>query len=287
MSSSAARDLPRSGADPERGDEAARGRPVVHHIPVCPFSQRLEILLALRGRPDAVEFRVVDVTRPRDPELVTKSRGTTSLPMMELPDGQILKESLVILDYLDEVLPGPRLRRRDPAEHAVERMLAAQEGGLARAGYEMVVNQDRARRSEFLDRLLRAYRGLDDFLDEHAPDGTFLFGEFGYAECVFTPIFMRFWFLDYYEQFRLPEDDGFARVAAWKEACLAHPAAQQVSKEQIVKLYYDYALGAGNGALLPGRARSSFVFEPDWTDRPWPPRVKYGASASDGALGLI
>lgn len=261
-------------------------RPVIYHIPVCPFSQRVEILLALRGQRDAVEFRVVDITRPRDPELLAKSRGTTALPMLELPDGRILKESLVILDYLDEILPGPTLRRRDPVEHALERMLAGREGGFVSAGYEMALNQDLSRRPDFLERVLRAYRGIDDFLDEHAPDGTFLFDSFGYAETVFTPIFMRFWFLDYYEDFGLPRDGGFDRVARWKDACLAHPAAQQVCEEQIVKLYYDYAMGAGNGALLPGRSRSSFVFEPDWTARPWPPRTKYGPSASDTSLGL-
>ncbi|KEO50781.1 hypothetical protein TP2_14230 [Thioclava pacifica DSM 10166] len=235
---------------------------------------------------EAVEFRAVDITRPRDPELLAKSRGTTALPMLELPDGRILKESLIILDYLDEVLPGPTLRRRDPLEHAIERLLTAKEGPFVSAGYEMVLNQDRARKPDFLKRLLNAYRAIDDFLDEHNPDGTYLFDEFGYAECVFTPIFMRFWFLDYYEGFELPKDDGFDRVARWKEACLAHRAAQQVSKEQIVKLYYDYAFGAGNGALLPGRSLSSFVFEPDWSSRPWPPSTKYGRAATDEALGL-
>ena len=57
-------------------------------------------------------------------------------------------------------------------------------------------------------------------------------------------------------------------------------------KEEIVKLYYDYAKGAGNGALLPGRKRSSFSFEPHWRTRPWPPQDKYGHSASDAELGL-
>ena len=65
------------------------------------------------------------------------------------------------------------------------------------------------------------------------------------------------------------------------------PAAQQVSREEIVKLYYDYALGAGNGSLPPGRTRSSFVFEPDFRMRPWPPADKYGQPASDRALGLL
>ena len=30
--------------------------PIVHHIPVCPFSQRLEILLALKDRRDAISL---------------------------------------------------------------------------------------------------------------------------------------------------------------------------------------------------------------------------------------
>jgi len=69
---------------------------------------------------------------------------------------------------------------------------------------------------------------------------------------------MRFWFLEYYEDFDLPPGPAYARVREWREACLAHPAAQQVTKEQIVKLYYDYARGTKNGAMLPdGRARRS------------------------------
>jgi glutathione S-transferase len=76
-------------------------------------------------------------------------------------------------------------------------------------------------------------------------------------------------------------------VRRWRAACLAHPKAQQVVHDQIVKLYYDYALGAGNGALVAGRQRSSFVFTPHWRDRPMPPRDKYGPPASDAALGLI
>ncbi len=262
-------------------------RHTVHHIPVCPFSQRLEILLALRGTPEAVEFRVVDITKPRDPALLAKTRGTTALPVLETPGGGILKESLVILRYLDETLPGPALRRRDPMEHAVESMLVGREGPFTAAGYLFVMNQDPVRRAEHEAKLLSLYRDLNAFLTEHNPDGAFLFEDFGWAEAVFAPMFMRFWFLDYYEGFRLPDTPDCHRVRAWVDACLAHPATGQVTREEIVKLYYDYAMGAGNGALVPGRAVSSFVFLPAWQDRPWPPRTKYEGTASDAELGLL
>lgn len=260
----------------------------VHHIPVCPFSQRLEILLSLRGQRDAVRFSVVDITRPRAPELLALTGGRTALPVMVAADGTVLRESLVILRYLDAVLPGPTLARPDPLQHALENLLCTLEGPFGNAGYILVMNQDRAARQAKLDALLAVYAQIDEFLQRHgSATEPWLFDRFGWAEAVFTPLFARFAFLDYYEGFDLPAEPRFERVRRWRQACLAHPAAQQVSAEEVVKLYQDYALGFGNGAVPTGRQVSSFVFEPHWRSRPWPPRDKYGPRASDADLGLL
>lgn len=53
-----------------------------------------------------------------------------------------------------------------------------------------------------------------------------------------------------------------------------------------MSVYYDYAKGAGNGALLPGCTRSSFAFDPDWSVRPWPPQNNYDHDATEAELGL-
>jgi glutathione S-transferase len=261
-------------------------KPTIYHIPVCPFSQRLEILLELKGARDAVDFQVVDITRPRDPWLLEKTRGSTSLPVLDAPEGKIIKESLVILGYLDTTIGEQKIAQSDPYRRAVEGMLIAKEGPFTMLGYRFVMNQDRDRRDSFVDEMLRQYAALNEFLVEHNPEGIWLFEDFSLAEAVFTPVFMRFWFLEYYEGFDLPNDPRYARVRRWHDACLDHPAAQQVTREEIVKLYYDYAKGEGNGALPDGRARSSFVFEPHWSKRPWPPREKYEHAATDAELGL-
>jgi glutathione S-transferase len=49
---------------------------------------------------------------------------------------------------------------------------------------------------------------------------------------------------------------------------------------------------AARTKLLPSslpaeRQRSSFVFEPDWRSRPWPPRGKLRPAATDQDLGLV
>jgi glutathione S-transferase len=124
------------------------------------------------------------------------------------------------------------------------------------------------------DNLRREYEGAE-------------FHRFGWAETVFTSFFRRFAMVSWFDEVDLPETPEFARVRAWREACLAHPAAQQVGDEEIIKSYYDYSRGAGNGALLPGRSRSSFVFEPHWSTRPMPPRGKSGPALTDAELGLV
>lgn len=258
----------------------------VYHIPVCPFCQRLEVLLSLKGRRNEVDFQLVDITQPRPEWLLKKTRGTTMLPVLETADGRIIKESLVILAYLEAIFPQPAVAQRDPYRRAVENMMTRMEGEFAMQGYGYVMNQDVGRRDALREAMLAQYARLNDFLLEHAPSGPFLFEEFGWAETVFTPFFMRFWFLEYYEDFQLPADERYARVREWRDACLAHPAAQQVTQEEVVKLYYDYAKGAGNAALLPGRKRSSLALEPDWRERPWPPKNKYEHSATDEELGL-
>ncbi|WP_415146590.1 glutathione S-transferase family protein [Limimaricola cinnabarinus] len=262
-------------------------RAIIYHIPVCPFSQRVEILLALKGLTGAVEFRVIDITEPRPDWLLEKTGGTTALPVLETETGGILKESLVILRYVEERWAEPRIASADPFERGIERLFITREGPFGMAGYLYVMNTDPAKTDEKREALLGHYIWLNGMLKRHNPKGTWLFDRFGLPEIVYTPLLMRFWFLEHYEGFTLPDTPEFARVARWRAACLGHEAAQQVTSDQIVKLYYDYAVGAGNGALPEGRRRSSFAFEPHWRDRPMPLADKYERIASDAELGLL
>ncbi len=265
----------------------------IHHIPVCPFSQRVEILLDLKGRRSDVDFAVVDITKPRDPRLLALTGGSTALPVLELPGGRSLKESLVLLEYIEAAFPDPPVRRADPYQRALESLLVSMEGFFVASGYRLVMNQDPTRRQALVDDYLDQHARIDAFLVQHGQgDGPWLFDDFGHAEVVFAPFFRRFAFVDWYEGVDLPDGDHpdadrFTRVRAWRAACLAHPAAQQVTDEEIIKLYYDYSRGAGNGALVEGRSRSSFVFDPDWRDRPMPPRGKPVVGATDAELGLV
>ena len=259
----------------------------IHHIPVCPFCQRVEILLALKGIKDEVNFNVIDITKPREDWLLKLTKGSTALPVMEVPGKTALKESMVILRYIDEVFDDIRITRADPHEHGLESLIVAVEGEYGMSGYKFVMNQDREARDKFRDAHLTVCRKLNDLLVNYAPGDTYVFTDFGWAEAVYTPLMQRFWFLDYYEDFKIPDTPEYARFKRWHDACRDHPAAQQASFEEIVKLYYDYALGCGNGSLPEGRKVSTFSFKPDWRDRPMPPKDKWSGTVSDAELGLV
>lgn len=264
-----------------------KSKPIVYHIPICPFSQRLEILLALKGAEDKVNFEVVDITKKLPDTLAKKTGGSTEFPVLETAEGKIIRESLIIQQYLEDVFNEKPVAQQDPYKHAIENWLIKFENDFIVQGYTFLLNQDVNKREEMQEAMLKQYARLNDFLVEHAQSDTFLFEDFGWAETVFTSFFMRFWFLEYYEDFHLPKTEQYTRVQKWIDACVSHPSAQQVTKEEIVKLYYDYSKGAGNGAVLPNRKYSSFIFQPEWHTRPWPPKDKYNYSATDEELGLI
>ena len=127
----------------------------MYHIPVCPFSQRVEILLSLKGLTDQVEFHTVDITKPREAFLLEMTKGTTALPVIGVPGKTAIKESMVILRMIEDMFPEPPVARRDPHEHALESLLVEKQGAFTGAGYMMVMNQDEAKREEFRDRMLK------------------------------------------------------------------------------------------------------------------------------------
>ena len=261
-------------------------KPTLYHIPGCPFSERVEILMELKGLAGFIEDVEIDISKPRSDWLLKKTRGTTALPALTLENGETLKESMVIMRYFEDRFPERAVAQRDPFRHAVEGMLCATDGAYTGSGYRMILNRDPDKREAMKGAVDAEYARIDDFLAYYAPDQDFLFEAFGWAEVAFTPMFKRLWFIEYYEGYAVPSH--LKRVLRWREACLAHPAAQARTFEEIIKLYYDYSRGGGNGAIPEGRAVSSFTLAPHWSKRPMPPKdSKWGLGATDAELGLI
>ena len=86
-------------------------------------SYRVRIALALKGMPyDYVPVHIVKGEHKHDQ--FTGLSATGLVPALELDDGQVLSQSMAIIEYLDETHPEPRLLPGDAVARAQVRALA-------------------------------------------------------------------------------------------------------------------------------------------------------------------
>ena len=241
----------------------------IYSIAVCPFAQRTRMVLTLKG----VAFRLteIDITRPR-PDWFMAMNPLGQVPVIR-HRGQVLNESSVINEYLEEVFPEPRLFPADAYRRAQSRILIDQVNqSFVPAMYTLLLNQDPARHRDLTAKALAGFRWLDGFLRRHNPDGTCLWDDFGMADLSTAPFFQRYCLNTHYRGFALPEGEEYSRVRRWQAALLAHPLviATGMPDADFITFYEDYALGYGNGAVPAGRQRSSFDVSVPLAGRPLP-----------------
>jgi len=66
---------------------------------------------------------VVYVNLRDNPEWIFEKNPGGKVPTLEFNDGQVLYESVIVADYLDEAYRGPKLSSSDPYQKAVDRIL--------------------------------------------------------------------------------------------------------------------------------------------------------------------
>jgi len=239
----------------------------------CPFAQRVRIMLRMKSID--VECTEIAVGQSRTKEfLAINPEG--KVPVIR-HEGRVLNESSVICEYLEEVFPEPRVFPKDPYKRALARIMTdyCNQTFVPRM-YRLLMNQDRAAGAKLYEEALESWRWVDAFLVRHNPSGTYLDDTDGFslAELSFAPFFQRYCFNAHYRGFQLPDEARYARVRRWRDALLAEPLVRETGMpdEDFIKLYFDYSLGYGNGAVPPGREYSSFDLKVPLAERPVPPR---------------
>ncbi len=245
----------------------------LYSIAVCPFAQRTRILLKLKGV--AFDLTEIDITQPR-PEWFLKLNPLGQVPVI-VHEGRVLNESSVINEYLDETFPSPRVMPVDAYQRAQSRIVIDRlNHGFVPVMYQLLMARDAARIAALKEKALAEWQWLNTMLMRHNPDGVWLWSDFSMADLSAAPFFMRWRLNDWYRDAPAPGGEAYARVRRWHDACLAHPLVRGtgMSDEDFIKLYEDYALGYGNGAVPAGRTRSSFDLSVPLAARALPARCR-------------
>jgi glutathione S-transferase len=201
----------------------------LYSVPVSTNVERVTLALAHKGL--AVEH--VEVPDDDRSEIVRVS-GQELVPVLDA-DGEVVADSAVILEWLEERFPEPPLYPLEPARRAEVGIFVdwfnqvwKRAPNVAAAELESAGAPDQ----ELVDRsTVELHSSLDVF--EALLDGRdFLFGEFSVADCVAFP-FLKFGLLweadDPYLFHAILRDhlrpDGHPRVAAWIRRVDEHPRA--------------------------------------------------------------
>jgi glutathione S-transferase len=84
----------------------------------CPYCARARIVLAEKG----LGYETVEIDLSDRPAWLYEKNPRGKVPVLEEEGGLVLPESAVIMEYLDERFPEPRLWPADPAERALGRL---------------------------------------------------------------------------------------------------------------------------------------------------------------------
>ena len=184
---------------------------------LCPYVQRAAIVLAEKDVP----FERIDIDLAAKPDWFLKLSPLGKVPVLVVSEAdgreEVLFESAVIAEYLDEVL-APRLHPADPLTRARHRawieFASATLADIA-GFYAGDAATFATKRDALAEKLAR--------LEAELGDGPWFGGDrFGLVDAAFAPVFRYFDLFDRVLDHGL--FDGKPKLAAWRAALAARPS---------------------------------------------------------------
>lgn len=191
---------------------------ISHYL--CPYVQRAVITLLEKDIPH--ERTYIDLVNK--PEWFAAISPLGKVPLLRV-EGEILFESAVICEYLDEITPGS-LHPSDPLQKAKHRSWIEFGSGILNniAGFYNAL--DRASFTQKCDELASKFHWVEQSLGN---DGYFAGDKFSLVDAVYGPIFRYFDVLDRIDDFGI--FTNIPKVNKWRQILQSRPSIQQAVTE--------------------------------------------------------
>lgn len=207
---------------------------------LCPYVQRAAIALAEK----AVPFQRITIDLAAKPDWFNKISPLGKVPLL-MVEGEVLFESAVIVEYLDETVP-PRLHPADPLTRARHRAWMEFGSSILANIWTLETTKDTALFAQAVTAVDEKFSRLEDVLGE----GPFFAGAgFSLVDAVFAPVFR------YFEAFERHVDlgvfDAKPKLVAWRRAL----AERKSVREAVVPDYAErlIAFVAKQDGVLAGK----------------------------------
>ena len=208
----------------------------------CPFVQRAAITLGYKN----VEHKITFIDLAEPPEWFLEISPLGKVPVLKV-DGEVLFESAVINEYLDEIT-GSELQPKDPLARAKNRAWIEVASNMLGNSYMMKTATDQENYEKYRDQLVSHLHRVEKRLG----DGPWFNGEqFSLADTAFAPLFAHGAVANY--RFSVIDPVTMPKVDAWSKRLLALPAVKNSVVAEFEELYLA-ALERGNSYLWQTKA---------------------------------
>jgi glutathione S-transferase len=192
----------------------------------CPFVQRA--VITLKHKSIDFDITYIDLADPPDWFLEISPLG--KVPVLKVDD-EILFESAVINEYLDEITGGD-LQPKEPLARAKNRAWIEFASNMLGNLYMMKMSKDEERYSKYRERLVSQLERVEKRLG----DGPWFNGaEFSLADTAFAPFFKQDSVAD--GRLSVINPATMPRAAAWAERLLALPEVRDSVVDEFEDLY--------------------------------------------------
>ncbi len=211
-------------------------KPELISFKLCPFVQRAVILLLEKN----IEFDIHYIELDNPPPWFRTISPLGKVPVLKA-EGEVLFESAVICEYLDEVTP-PSLHPARPVQKAMNRAWIEFASELTFAQFRYFTAQTAAGRDSECAQLRNKLELLEKQLD--APGPFFNGADFALVDAVFAPTLAR---MHVMQPYLAPSVlAGLEKLTRWQDALLARTSVQQSTVADFVALYLAFLRGKGS-----------------------------------------
>jgi len=192
----------------------------------CPFVQRAVITLKHKN----IDFDITYIDLADPPDWFLELSPLAKVPVLKVDD-EILFESAVINEYLDEITGGD-LQPREPLARAKNRAWIEFASNMLGNLYMMKMSKDEDRYNKYRNLLVSQFHRIE----KHLGDGPWFNGdEFSLADTAFAPLFRQNSVAE--NKLSVLDPATMPRVEAWAQRLLALPEVHDSVVDEFEDLY--------------------------------------------------
>ena len=204
----------------------------------CPFVQRAVITLKHKN----IDFDITYIDLADPPDWFLELSPLAKVPVLKVDD-EVLFESAVINEYLDEITGG-QLQPREPLARAKNRAWIEFASNMLGNLYMMKMSKDEDRYNKYRDLLVSQFNRVEKRLG----DGPWFNGtEFSLADIAFAPLFRQNSVAE--NKLSVLDPETMPRVEAWAQRLLALPEVRDSVVDEFEDLYLNAMQNNGSYSL--------------------------------------